>query len=60
MRRQSPELEAAGFRLDSTVDLKTSANLGRNYEHSVIAHKLYESGHVPQDDEIVVTWKPSS
>jgi MrcB-like, N-terminal domain len=53
VRRQSPELEAAGFRLDSTVDLKTSANLGRNYEHSVIAHKLYESGLLPQDDEIV-------
>ena len=53
VRRQSPELEAAGFRLDSAVDLKTSANLGRNYEHSVIAHKLYESGLLPQDDEIV-------
>lgn len=53
VRRQSPELEAAGFRLDSWVDLKTSANLGRNYEHSVIAHKLYASGLLPQDDEIV-------
>lgn len=53
VRRQSPELEAAGFRLDSAVDLKTNANLGRNYEHSVIAHKLYESGHLPQNDEIV-------
>ena len=53
VRRQSPELEAAGFQLDSAVDLRTSANLGRNYEHSVIAHKLYERGHLPSDDEIL-------
>ena len=53
VRRQSPELEAAGFQLDSAVDLRTSASLGRNYEHSVIAHKLYESAHLPQDDEIL-------
>ena len=53
VRRQSPELRAAGFQLDSAVDLKTSASLGRNYEHSVIAHKLYENGRVPQDDEIL-------
>ncbi len=53
VRRQSPELEAAGFQLDSAVDLRTSANLGRNYEHSVIAHKLYESGDLPSDDEIL-------
>lgn len=53
VRRQSPELRAAGFQLDSAVDLKTSASLGRNYEHSVIAHKLYEKGRVPQDDEIL-------
>lgn len=53
VRRQSPELRAAGFQLDSAVDLKTTANLGRNYEHSVIAHKLYEKGRVPSDGEIL-------
>ena len=53
VRRQSPELRAAGFQLDSAVDLRTTANLGRNYEHSVIAHKLYEKGRVPGDDEIL-------
>ena len=53
VRRQSPELRAAGFQLDSAVDLKTAASLGRNYEHSVIAHKLYEKGHLPDDDEIL-------
>ena len=30
-----------------------AASLGRSYEHSVIAHKLYEKGRVPQDDEIL-------
>jgi hypothetical protein len=53
VRRQSPELRAAGFQLDSAVDLRTTASLGRNYEHSVIAHKLYEKGRVPSDDEIL-------
>ena len=53
VRRQSPELGAAGFSLDSALDLRTTANLGRNYEHSVIAHKLYEKGQVPNDDEIL-------
>ena len=50
---QSPELRAAGFALDRTIDLKTSAQLGRDYELSVIAHKLYESGRVPGDDQIL-------
>jgi hypothetical protein len=53
VRRQSPELGAAGFQLDSTVDLTTSAGLGRDYEHSVIAHKLYERGRVPRDEDIL-------
>jgi hypothetical protein len=53
VRRQSPELAAAGYQLDSAVDLRTSAGLGRDYEHSVIAHKLYERGRVPNDDAIL-------
>ena len=53
VRRQSPELSAAGFELNSVVDLKTSASLGRNYEHSVITHKLYEKGLVPNDEDIL-------
>ena len=50
---QSPELPAAGFALERTMDLRTSAPLGRDYELSVIAHKLYEQGRVPSDDEIL-------
>lgn len=53
VRGQSPELSAAGFQLDSVVDLRTMANLGRAYEHSVVAHKLYERGGLPNDDEIL-------
>ena len=50
---QSPELGAAGFALERTMDLRTSAPLGRDYELSVIAHKLYEQGRVPSDDQIL-------
>lgn len=53
VRRQSPELRAAGFLLDDGVDLKTTGSLGRNYEQGAIAHKLYESGRVPDDHEIL-------
>ena len=53
VRRQSPELGAAGFQLDDAVDLKTTSTLGRNYERGAIAHKLYESGRVPDDHEIL-------
>ncbi|MGO9958055.1 MAG: MrcB family domain-containing protein [Solirubrobacteraceae bacterium] len=57
VRRQSPELHAAGFRLDSAVDLKTSANLGRNYEHSVIAHKCTRRGGFRRIARSCATWK---
>ena len=52
VRRQSPEL---GPPASSSIRRgpQDDANLGRNYEHSVIAHKLYEKGRVPQDDEIL-------
>jgi hypothetical protein len=53
VRRQSPELQAAGFELDSAVDLRTSAGLGRDYEYSVVADKLYEKSAVPSDDQIL-------
>jgi hypothetical protein len=53
VRRQSPELQAAGYQLDSAIDLKTSGSLARNYEHSVIAHKFYKKGLLPNDVEIL-------
>ena len=53
IQRQSPELGAAGFDLAKTMDLRTDAPLGRDYELSVIAHKLYEKGRVPSDEQIL-------
>jgi len=53
VQRQAPELRAAGFGLEKTMDLRTDAQLGRDYELSVIAHKLYEKGRVPSDSEIL-------
>jgi hypothetical protein len=53
VRRQSPELTAAGFLLDDALDLKATGNLGRRYELGAIAQKLYEKGHVPSDVEIL-------
>ncbi len=53
IHRQSPELGAAGFALEKTMDLRTDAPLGRDYEVSVIAHKLYEKGRVPGDEQIL-------
>jgi hypothetical protein len=52
VRSQSPELAPAGFALDSSIDLRSDPGLGRDYEISTIAHKLYERGSVPADAAI--------
>jgi hypothetical protein len=54
MRALVPELAAAGFALDGSIDLRTAASLGSDYEHGTIAHKLYPAGAVPTDAEIAV------
>jgi len=46
------ELEEAGFRLDNEIDIMPGAGLGKDYESSTIAHKLYEKGAVPVDEDI--------
>jgi 5-methylcytosine-specific restriction protein B len=38
--------------LDSSIDLRSDPGLGRDYEISTVAHKLYERGSVPPDAEI--------
>jgi 5-methylcytosine-specific restriction protein B len=53
VREQSPELADAGFMLDSSIDLRADPGLGRDYEISTIAHKLYSRGAVPADDQLV-------
>jgi 5-methylcytosine-specific restriction protein B len=41
------------FQFDSRIDLRSKGDLARNYELSVIAHKFYEGGALPSDDDIV-------
>jgi 5-methylcytosine-specific restriction protein B len=41
-----------GFSLDEGIDLRASTALGRDYEPSTIAYKLYETGRVPDDREL--------
>jgi hypothetical protein len=38
------------FRTDGHVDLRTESNLGKQYEASTVAHRLYEKGRVPSDE----------
>nr|WP_277819366.1 DUF3578 domain-containing protein [Pseudoroseomonas vastitatis] len=51
-RQLVPEIAEAGFRLDHVIDLRATAQLGTDYEHSTIAHKFYPAGAVPSDSEI--------
>jgi MrcB-like, N-terminal domain len=50
-------LEAAlvdrGFELDAQIDLRSDPGLGRDYEASTAAYKLYERGAVPGDGELI-------
>ena len=52
LRVTSRQLAKTGFTLDASIDLHAGAGLGRDYEKSTIAYKLYEKGGVPSDDEI--------
>lgn len=46
------EGEPRGFATGRGIDLRTEASLGRAYEHSTIAYKLYERGSFPSDAEV--------
>ena len=52
LRGACRELERYGFHLDDDIDLRTQGTLGSDYEAATIAHKLYERGEIPSDDEI--------
>jgi GTPase subunit of restriction endonuclease len=45
-------LATQGFSIDTKIDLHTRRGLGRNYEFSTVAYKLYVKGAVPNDDVI--------
>jgi 5-methylcytosine-specific restriction protein B len=53
LRKECPELAKVGFKLDDGIDLHTSAERGKSYEYGTIAHKLYETGKIPDDDQLV-------
>ena len=41
-----------GFHLDDGIDLHADPGLGSDYADSTIAYKLFETGHVPDDDTL--------
>jgi MoxR-like ATPase len=45
-------LRDSGFSLADDIDLHTGPGLGSDYEVSTIAHKLYERGSVPDDEQL--------
>lgn len=53
IRLRLPDLAAKGFALDSGVDLRGERSLGLNFEASIIAHRFYERGSIPPDQEIL-------
>jgi len=52
LRKYCGPLAARGFSLDDAIDLKVSGGLGKDYEASTVAHKLYAKGAVPDDGEL--------
>jgi 5-methylcytosine-specific restriction protein B len=46
-------LSDRGFLLDNSISLSQDTGLGRDYEASTIAHKLYLKGAVPNDEAIL-------
>ena len=53
LRARCVELADLGFSLDDQIDLRTDSSLGRDYEYSTIAYKLYEADAIPSDDQIL-------
>jgi 5-methylcytosine-specific restriction enzyme B len=53
IRLKSKNLIGYDFYLDNDIDLKTTSHLGKRYEFSTIAHKLYETHNIPSDEIIL-------
>ncbi len=51
IRAVASELQSRDFLLNNDIDLR-SAGTGESYEASTIAYKLYETGHIPQDQDL--------
>jgi hypothetical protein len=47
------DLPSKGFLLDEHIDLRTTGGIGKDYEYSTAAYKLYERGSVPDDSALL-------
>src|SRR5262249_4330733 len=52
--RAIAQLGSQGCSLDGSIDLRTQAGRGRDYEVGTIAHKLYARDMVPADEDLEV------
>lgn len=52
LRRFCQPLVDRGFSLSEDIELRVEHGLGRDYEASTVAHKLYLKGSVPSDEEL--------
>jgi MoxR-like ATPase/predicted RNA-binding protein with PUA-like domain len=52
IRNIAPEVKNDGFYIDDRIDLRADAGLGRKYESSTIAYKLYLAGQLPDDEAL--------
>lgn len=53
LRSRFPELTQQGFSVGDDIDLRAHGNLGQMYEVGTIAHKFYEAGHLPLDEDLL-------
>jgi len=53
LRKFCGVLPQYGFRLDDLIDLRVTGGLGSDYMAGTVAYKLYETGQVPNDREIL-------
>lgn len=53
IRSHARFLKTSQFKLDDAIKLSTNAGIGRDYELSTIAYKLYEANFLPSDQQIV-------
>jgi hypothetical protein len=53
LRNYCNHLSNEGFFLDNDINLRTDSSLGADYEDSTVAYKLYETGKLPGDTQII-------
>ncbi len=51
IRTHCAALKNHNFQLDNEIDLHSLGGIGKDYEVSTIAHKLYEGRHLPPENE---------